>query len=429
MIAPVIALSLLYVVTLFVMSRHPRPAAVRPSDDLFFVVLVPCLNEELVIESSLARLTTFPADRLAILVIDDGSEDDTPHLVDAWAQRYPNIWLLRRTLPNARRGKGEALNAGVSHLRDARVLTGRRPEDVIVVVLDADGRLASNALEEVAPMFRDPTAGAVQVGVRMYNANESLLARLQDFEFVTYTEIFQRARQRVGSVGLGGNGQFTRLSALADLGDAPWTDCLTEDLDLGLRLLVAGHSNNFCPTTWVAQQAVLSPRRLLRQRSRWFQGHLQCLSRIPMILRSGLPLRSTMDLVQHLLGPLLVLLMSLLPLVAGVSLAVAVAVSPGALVRAVTHPNPAAAVITYALAFGMSPLYAYAYWLRDGEVSFPRAWALAHVFSIYSYLWFPAGWRAVWSVLRRKRGWAKTLRTASPAQPAAELGLSGVPGG
>ena len=50
-------------------------------------------------------------------------------------------------------------------------------------------------------------------------------------EFVVFTEIFQRARQRVGSVGLGGNGQFARLTALMSLGDAPWTKCLTEDLD------------------------------------------------------------------------------------------------------------------------------------------------------------------------------------------------------
>ena len=85
---------------------------------------------------------------------------------------------------------------------------------MIVVVLDADGRLAPNALIEVAPFFADPAVGGVQVGVRMYNAREKLLARMQDFEFVTFTEVFQRARQRIGSVGLGGTVSSTgcRLS-------------------------------------------------------------------------------------------------------------------------------------------------------------------------------------------------------------------------
>ncbi len=110
----------------------------------------------------------------------------------------------------------------------------------------------------------------------MYNAKEKLLARMQDFEFVTFTEIFQRARQHIGSVGLGGNGQFNRLSALQSLGLAPWTHCLTEDLDLGIQLLTRGWQNCYCPTTHVSQQAVVELRRLVRQRARWFQGNLQC---------------------------------------------------------------------------------------------------------------------------------------------------------
>jgi 1,2-diacylglycerol 3-beta-glucosyltransferase len=410
-IAPVIALSLAYVVALFVVSRQPRPPAQRPPSHLFFVTMIPCLNEELVIESSLRRLAEFPPDRLGVLVIDDGSDDATPDLVRAWQVDHPNVTLLQRAQPEARQGKGKALNAGFRHLRDSGAMTGRDPRDVVVLVLDADGRLAPNALEEVSPFFRDPQAGAVQIGVRMYNADTSLLARLQDFEFVTYTEIFQRARQRVGSVGLGGNGQFARLSALSDLGDDPWTDCLTEDLDLGLRLLVAGHVNNFCPTTYVAQQAVLSPRRLLRQRSRWFQGHLQCLQRIPMILRSGLPLRAGLDLVQHLISPIMVLLTSILPVLVALSLIGTAISTPSALVRALLPPSPGLLLLAYLLGFGLSPIYAFAYWLRDGRISFGRALLLAHAFSLYSYVWFPAGWRAVWAVARGRRGWAKTLRT------------------
>jgi len=54
-------------------------------------------------------------------------------------------------------------------------------------------------------------------------------------EFLVFTEVFQRARRRWGNAGLGGNGQFVRWTALQALGDEPWTDYLTEDLDMGLR--------------------------------------------------------------------------------------------------------------------------------------------------------------------------------------------------
>src|SRR5581483_7967945 len=182
------------------------------------------------------------------------SEDTTGAIVRASADA--RVRLLRREPPDARQGKGRALNAAYRYLLGSDLLHGRRVEDVVVAVMDADGRLATNALTEVAPYFRDPKIGAVQIGVRMYNASSKLLTRMQDLEFITYTEIFQRARQRLGSVGLGGNGQFTRLAALQSLGDEPWSDCLTEDLDLGLRLLLHGWRNTYCPTVAVEQQAV-----------------------------------------------------------------------------------------------------------------------------------------------------------------------------
>ena len=51
--------------------------------------------------------------------------------------------------------------------------------------------------------------------------------------------LFQAGRNDWGTAGMGGNGQFNRLQALDDVADAvgPWRDRLTEDQDLGLRLI------------------------------------------------------------------------------------------------------------------------------------------------------------------------------------------------
>jgi 1,2-diacylglycerol 3-beta-glucosyltransferase len=400
-----------YSLVLFANSRRRRPALLRAPEDLLYVVMVPCLNEELVIRASLDRLLALPYRDVAVLVIDDGSEDATAEIV---AEYDPNrVWLLRRRLPDARRGKGAALNAAYRHLLESGLLEGRRDEHVIVCVLDADGRLAVNALSEVGPYFSDPRTGAVQIGVRMYNASERLLARLQDLEFVTFTEVFQRGRMRIGSVGLGGNGQFARLSALRSLGDEPWTDCLTEDLDLGLRLLVGGWTNQFCPTTAVHQQAVTSLRRLIRQRARWFQGHMQCWRRIPAVLRSDLPARATGDLVYHLSSPLLVLLMTG-PLMAFLVVVGASLASPTTTIAVVTGGRLETFALWYVLAFGLVPAYAFAYWLKDPGTGFLRALVLAHMYTIYAYLWFPAGWIAAARMVRGRRGWAKTTRTPDP---------------
>ena len=302
-----ITFSTLYSLRMLLLSRQHRDAPLPAPNDLLFVFLVPCLNEERVIARSLERLLAVPGN-FKVMVIDDASEDGTADVVRQFDPE--RVWLFQRTLPDARKGKGEALNAAYRHLCSSGVLGERDPDDVIVAVLDADGRLAPNALIEVAPFFADPAVGGVQIGVRMYNAREKLLARMQDFEFVTFTEIFQRARQRIGSVGLGGNGQFNRLSALRSLGSAPWTKCLTEDLDLGIQLLTRGWLNCYCPTTHVSQQAVVQLRRLVRQRSRWYQGNLQCWRRIPEIVRSGLPTAVVIDLLFQLLASSLILVMS-----------------------------------------------------------------------------------------------------------------------
>jgi 1,2-diacylglycerol 3-beta-glucosyltransferase len=414
----VVLASIVYMLVIFVRSRRRPPRVHDAPDSLSFVVMVPCLNEELVIGQSLERLAAIPNRNVTVLVIDDGSDDATADVVRAHAATNDRVQLLRREPPEARLGKGEALNAAYRHLLSSDVVAGRRPEDVVVVILDADGRIEPNAFTQVAPYFRDPLVGAVQIGVRMYNADVSPLARMQDLEFVTFTEIFQRGRQRLGSVGLGGNGQFTRLSALASLGRAPWTDCLTEDLDLGLRLWAGGFTNAYCPTTHVSQQAVTSVRRLVRQRARWFQGHLQCWKRLPLVLAADRPFGTRADLVQHLLSPLLLLLMTFPTLLFAAALVTLLATDPGQFAGVLLAQDGLLIAIWYLLAFGLAPAYAYVYWLRTPQVSFLRALAYAHLFTLYSYQWLFAGWWAVWKIARGQRGWAKTARTPDTAPDA-----------
>jgi glycosyltransferase involved in cell wall biosynthesis len=384
-------------------ARRPIP------DDLFFVFMLPCLNEDRVIMASLRRLLSFPGRDYAVMVVDDDSDDDTAAVVSA--VESDRVWLLRRRAPDARQGKGEALNAAVRELVAGGRLAGRDPDRVIVAVVDADGRLEPTALREVTPYFADRTVAGVQIGVRINNRRASWLARMQDMEFVIFTEVFQRGRRHLNSVGLGGNGQFMRLSALQDLGPAPWSRCLTEDLDLGVRLLARGWRNDFCSTAAVHQQGLVGLRRLLRQRTRWFQGHLQSWRLVPMILR-GTPGRARTDLLYHLSSPLLLLIASLMTSSFVVSLgAYAVLLAGG--------QDPAGwwLLSTYLLAFGPAVAYSVVYWTKERTdgLSLSGAILLAHVYVGYGLIWYAAGWRAVVRALRGESGWTKTERTVEPA--------------
>jgi cellulose synthase/poly-beta-1,6-N-acetylglucosamine synthase-like glycosyltransferase len=388
---------------------HPETGGPPDPDELFFVFLLPCLNEEKVIVNSLQALLSFPGDNYAVMVIDDGSDDDTAAVVSGIADH--RVWLLRRTAPNARQGKGEALNAAIGDLRGSAWLEGRDLEKVVVVVVDADGRVDPHSLAAVTPFFADPTVGAVQIGVRINNREMSRLARMQDMEFVIYTEVFQRGRRHLGSVGLGGNGQFMRLSALRSLGEEPWSHSLTEDLDLGIRLLTAGWRNEYCHTASVHQQGVIELRRLVRQRSRWFQGHLQSWKLIPTILR-GAPRQARADLLYHVSSPAILLITSLLTASFVCSL-----VGSGVLAADGGNPLGWWVLTTYLPAFGPALLYSYTYWLRERDrgLSLSRTAGLAHLYVCYSLMWYAAGWWAVGRTLCGRTNWSKTERVAEAA--------------
>jgi 1,2-diacylglycerol 3-beta-glucosyltransferase len=406
----IVGMFVVYATALFGLSRGRSCDHDGAPDGLFFVFVVPCLNEEEVIATTLERLLALPGDDHAVLVVDDASDDATLSIVEAASDE--RVWLLRRSPPDARVGKGRALNAAFRYLRSNSQIRARNSDDVILCVVDADGRLDPDVLNKVGPHFADGQIGAVQVGVRMTNADSSLLTRLQDLEFAIFTQIFQTARRLIGSVGLGGNGQFTRLSALESLGEEPWSDSLTEDLDLGLKLLTRGWSNDFCARSYVRQQAVTGVGRLARQRTRWFHGHMQSWKRIPDILKSQLPIKTTADLIFYLTSPILVLILSpMILLFYGTVVALFIA-SPGDAAAVFLDRGWTIPVLSYALSFGAAPLYGVAYWKENPDYGLWRSIAVAHLFNVYTYVWTAAAWAFIYRLTTRRRAWTKTARSS-----------------
>jgi cellulose synthase/poly-beta-1,6-N-acetylglucosamine synthase-like glycosyltransferase len=243
-----------------------------------------------------------------------------------------------------------------------------------------------------------------------------LLTRLQDLEFAIFTQIFQTARRLIGSVGLGGNGQFARLSALENLGDEPWSDSLTEDLDLGIRLLTKGWRNDFCLEAHVKQQAVTGLGRLVRQRTRWFHGHMQSWKRIPDVLRSSLPIKTTADLIFYLTSPILVLILSpIIILFYGTMIALLIA-SPADAAAMLFDRGWAVPILGYVLSFGAAPLYGIAYRSEHPMFGLWRSLLIAHLFNAYTYLWTAAAWTFLFRLATRRRAWTKTARSSEGAR-------------
>ena len=285
--------------------QHRFDARMRSgSEPEAFWIIVPCLNEERVVGRTVASALALagpPGCRTYVLVVDDGSDDGTPAVLSAI--EHPYLHVLRRVAPDARRGKGEALNAAYRFIRDCTALYGTDPERVAIGVIDGDGRGAPNILREVSRSMRDPQVGAVQCRVRIHN-RDRLLGAVQDLEFACIANASQALRNSLGTVGLGGNGQFTRLSCLIRLGESPWSKCLVEDLELGLRMHLAGERIRYVSSAAVTQQGVVDVRRLLRQRTRWAQGNLQCVAYVPRLVASRTIGNSALvEMLYYLLAP------------------------------------------------------------------------------------------------------------------------------
>ncbi|MEU1072229.1 MULTISPECIES: glycosyltransferase [unclassified Streptomyces] len=385
---------------------------------------VPCRDEEAVVGATVRQLRgDFPAAH--VWVVDDDSDDRTGLIVAALAEDDRRVHLVRRVRPHARTGKGDALNAAYDQLGEFLAEDADR-DRVVVCVVDADGRLDPRALEMVSgpAAFGDPEIGGVQVGVRMRNVDDPrplpgrgraanafarLLVRVQDMEFAVSNAGMQLLRVRTGSVGLGGNGQFTRLSALDRIADAerrPWQrGALLEDYELGLHMILAGYRITHIADTWVSQEGLPHARRLLTQRTRWAQGNLQCVRYAPRIVSSrhygGRGVLETLYTFCQPVAHLLTLALTAAMLVLG---------GLGPLVLWPLTP------VLAALAIGPFVLWGPVY-RRDHAPDASRLTALVWGVALwlYAYHLFVVSARAFVRTARGRNGWAKTRRNAEPS--------------
>ncbi|GAB1421520.1 glycosyltransferase family 2 protein [Anaerolineales bacterium] len=298
-------LYLFVIYSIFHLSFEMFPTLTPGQRQRFFVILIPCHNEELVIENTIESLMTldYPPENYLILVIDDASQDRTGVIVQGLTGRYPNLQLLQRSPEQGGKGKSEALNAGYRHLLASDLLSAH--EDYVVGVCDADGRLDANMLWSAEALFAQENVGACQSGVRVRGREESFALRLQDMEFCLYSYITQSIRSRcLGNASLGGNGQFISKEALASVkytheGRDYWwdPDALTEDLEIGLRIIMKEYRVLAIPHSFVHQQGLTHMKKLIfRQRTRWAWGTLQVAS--SYLLNPKFYLSSKLSLVQ-----------------------------------------------------------------------------------------------------------------------------------
>lgn len=226
-------------------------------------LIVPAYNEAVVLEAAVDGLMEIDYPRFEVLVVDDGSTDETY----AEAVRLVGVYGSNRmrviTQPNG--GKASALNTGIANARGE-----------LILCMDGDSRLEPQTLRQAVKHFADPSVGAVAGDVKVVN-RLNLLTKLQALEYIeglslvrTAHAFFRRVMVIPGPIGI------FRKQVLEEVGGY-YQDTYAEDCELTVRILLAGWKVKHESRAVAWTEAPESLQSFFNQRYRWSRGILQAV--------------------------------------------------------------------------------------------------------------------------------------------------------
>ncbi len=220
-------------------------------------IIVPAWNEEKTIRKTLESLINlnYPNDKLSIIVVDDGSTDNTFNV--AKSIKNSKITVLKKK----NGGKHSALNYAMQFVNSE-----------IVGSLDADSFVEKNSLQLLIAHFKNPEIAAVTAGIKANNT-KGFLQSIQKTEYDML--IFIRKAFSLADSLFITPGPFSlfRKSILDKIGY--WKHAhMTEDLEMGLRLQKNNYKIANEPKAIVYTNVPESPVALYKQRERWAYGFI-----------------------------------------------------------------------------------------------------------------------------------------------------------
>ncbi|MGA3289397.1 MAG: glycosyltransferase family 2 protein [Candidatus Bathyarchaeia archaeon] len=352
-----------------------------------FSIIVPTKNEEAVIGRCLSGLLDldYPKDKIEIIIVDGNSTDSTGKVCSEFSAKYPQIFKF--ISEKKTKGKPSALNLALPYV------TGE-----IVGTFDADSLPDKEVLRKATSYFNDKQVKAVQGRTTSLNEKSNILTRVAAMEEKAWYQALLSGREKLHLfVPLNGTCQFIRRNVLEELGG--WDEtCLTEDVELAVRLVEKNHLIKYAPDVISGQETPSGLRDLVKQRVRWYRGNMDVALKYGRLLDHLN--RKTVDAEISLAAPFM-MVVSLLSYLNWFFVALFLSESDPivnftGLVIALT------AVSLVSLGIGLT--------VSEKPVKLRN---LLWVPAIYVYWLIQmciAGWAFLKLVFRRKRVWSKTLK-------------------
>ncbi|NDB63392.1 MAG: glycosyltransferase [Nitrosopumilaceae archaeon] len=228
-------------------------------------VIVPAYNEEKVIQTTIESLLATDYPDKEIIVVDDGSKDNTLNLAMNYKEKI-------KVIHKENGGKASALNQGLLYT------TGD-----IVTIVDADTIIGNSSLKHIARAMTESNVAAAAGNVKIRNKT-NWLTWCQSLEYLSGIQIMRRGLDYFGAITIvpGALGAF-RKKNLEEAGTYH-KDTLVEDFDATLKVLRSGMIVNGSNKAVAYTQAPPTFGDFYKQRKRWYRGNLQVLKRHSDIL-------------------------------------------------------------------------------------------------------------------------------------------------
>jgi cellulose synthase/poly-beta-1,6-N-acetylglucosamine synthase-like glycosyltransferase len=237
-----------------------RPSDRAPAGNASVSVIIPTFNGGSGLAPSIASLRRQTLRPVEIIVVDDGSTDETR----AVAERARALGLVDMVICHGTRcGRSAAINAA------ARFASG----DLLLTV-DADTVFEPTAVARLAAVFSDPRVAGACCNIAIANERESLWTGLQSVEYLMSISAGKSMLDVADAISClsGACSMYRRDTFLRQGGLDPGPG---EDLEYSLRLRRLGHVIRFVPDAWAQTDGPTSAIGLLRQRARWDRDALR----------------------------------------------------------------------------------------------------------------------------------------------------------
>ena len=222
-------------------------------------IIIPARNEESVIKRTVLDCLKQTYQKIEVIVICHNCSDRT---YDEAKVDDPRVKVF--DLQTKEAGKGIALNFGVE-----------KSSGNYIMVLDSDGLLTRDFLENALPLFEGNYC-AIQGRYIPSNRSFNFVTRMLALEGDLWSTPFMTIRTWLGRrCPLGGTGYIIRKDILLKVGT--FANHLVDDYELTFRLLREGYKIAFAPLSINYDEKPPTLDFMLRQRARWAKGFIDLL--------------------------------------------------------------------------------------------------------------------------------------------------------